>query len=53
MRVLSLEARIKHCTLLRRLGEEAQYKKFKCYVLLEDLSEKYFADLLSGSFGCR
>jgi hypothetical protein len=37
MRVLSLEARIKHCTLLRWLGEEAQYKKFKCYVLLEDL----------------
>ena len=27
--------------------EEAKYKKLKCYVLPENLSEKYFADLLS------
>ncbi len=33
--------------------EEAKYKKLKCYVLPENLSEKYFADLLSRSFGCR
>ena len=33
--------------------EEAKYKKLKCYVLPENLSEKYFADLLSRSYGCR
>ena len=27
--------------------EETKYKKLKCYVLPENLSEKYFADLLS------
>ena len=27
--------------------EEAKYKKLKCSVLPENLSEKYFADLLS------
>gem|GEM_PF-6570436 len=27
--------------------EEAKYKKLKCYVLPENLSKKYFADLLS------
>ena len=27
--------------------EEAKYKKLKCYVLPENLSERYFADLLS------
>ncbi len=48
-----METRIKHCSLLRRLGEEAKYKKLKCYVLQENLSEKYFADLLSRSYGCR
>jgi len=33
--------------------EEAKYKKLKCYVLPENLSEKYFADLLSRSYGFR
>jgi len=31
--------------------EEAKYKKLKCYVLPENLSEKYFAYLLSRSYG--
>ena len=39
-----METRIKHCSLLRRLGEEAKYKKLKCYVLhASALRMKYLA----------
>ena len=37
-----METRIKDCSLLWRLGEEAKYKKFKCYVLVENLSDNIF-----------
>ena len=37
----------------RIMQREAKYKKLKCYVLPENLSEKYFADLLSRSYGFR
>jgi hypothetical protein len=40
-------------TIQRIMQREAKYKKLKCYVLPENLSEKYFADLLSRSYGFR